>query len=121
MEVPEVPEKFNWRKVKQFLKDIRSAILTYRGLEGKNMHLDEKVGEGTVYNAGIGDDGSGGDSGFGTIRVTVEDASGYEPGSGVPLVNGVMILTFDQDNFEIYDGGGGQCVVKLKTCPATCS
>jgi hypothetical protein len=56
----------------------------------------------------------------GMLRVTTEDASGYAAGSGVSSVLGINVLTFDQDNFEIYDGGGGQCVVKLKTCDATC-
>jgi len=63
---------------------------------------------------------SGSSGGVGKITVTVEDASGYAPGAGVMSVGNVDTLTFDQDNFEIYDGGGGQCVVKLKTCPATC-
>ncbi len=58
--------------------------------------------------------------GGGTIDVTVGDASGYEPGAGVGEVDNVTNIMFDQDNFEIYDGGGGTCVVKLKTCPATC-
>ncbi len=56
----------------------------------------------------------------GSFMVTTEDASGYAPGSGVAEVDSVTILTFDQDVFEIYDGGGGQCVVKLKTCDASC-
>jgi len=52
---------------------------------------------------------------LGAIVVTTEDTSGYTPGSGVPTVSDVTTLTFDQDLFEIFDGGGGQCVVKLKT------
>jgi len=52
---------------------------------------------------------------IGGITVTAEDASGYAPGAGVGSVENVDVLTFDQDLFEIYDGGGGQCVVKLKT------
>lgn len=59
-------------------------------------------------------------SGGGAIVVTTEDATGYTPGTGVSTVNGVTTLTFDQDVFEIFDGGGGQCVVRLKTCDATC-
>lgn len=51
----------------------------------------------------------------GSIIVTTEDASGYTPGTGVSEVDGVTKLTFDQDLFEIFDGGGGQCVVRLKT------
>lgn len=57
--------------------------------------------------------------GGGQVTVTVEDVSGYAPGSGVGTVEGVDVLTFDQDLFEIYDGGGGQCVVKLKTTTCT--
>lgn len=58
--------------------------------------------------------------GGGKITVTTEDASGYTPGTGVATVPSVTTLTFDQDVFEIFDGGGGQCVVRLKTCDATC-
>jgi hypothetical protein len=58
--------------------------------------------------------------GTGTITVTTEDVSGYTPGTGVSEVDDVDTLTFDQDVFEIFDGGGGQCVVRLKTCDATC-
>jgi hypothetical protein len=62
---------------------------------------------------------SGGER-LGGLTVTVEDASGYSAGSGVSEVTAVSTLTFDQANFEIFDGGGGQVVVKLKTCPSTC-
>ncbi len=64
--------------------------------------------------------GVGPSAGGGTIDVSVEDTSAYTPGTGVSEVDNVNRITFDQDNFEIFDGGGGQVVVKLKTCPATC-
>lgn len=92
------------------------------GLRGPQDERAGEVARPTEMSFGIGERNASSDplSGNGRITVTVEDASGYVAGSGVAQVTKVDVLTFDQDNFEIFDGGGGQCVVKLKTCPATC-
>ena len=115
---PPCPPRF-----KAYLESLRQGIFTVRPIQGNNISVSEFPGQGSVISAdtipGTGTNGGGGGGGS-TITVTVEDASGYTPGSGVGSVSGVTTLTFDQDMFEIFDGGGGQCVVRLKTCDATC-
>lgn len=59
-----------------------------------------------------GQDGGGKDGG-GKIEVTAEDASGYSGGGSSDLTNR-DVLTVDSNLFEIYDGGGGQAVIKIK-------
>jgi N-acetyl-gamma-glutamylphosphate reductase len=47
------------------------------------------------------------------IIVTVEDVSGYS-GGGITKLNNVTTLTFDNTVFDLYDGGGGQAIIKCK-------
>jgi hypothetical protein len=56
----------------------------------------------------------GGGGGTGSITVTVEDVSGYS-GGGISSLENVDVITFDSSLFELYDGGGGQAVIKPKT------
>ena len=87
-------------------------------MAGRGIGVSKAVKQGSIISLDSSILGSG--VGPGTIRVLVEDASAYMPGDGVDEVDDVTILSFDIDNFEIYDAGSGKCVIKLKTCPATC-
>jgi|SRR6516164_8547511 hypothetical protein len=59
-------------------------------------------------------------NGGGGFKVTAEDTSGYIEGGDVGEVDGVDTLTFDTQEFMIFDGGGGQCVIRARTCPSSC-
>lgn len=59
-----------------------------------------------------GQDGGGKDGG-GKLQVTQEDVSGYATGGGSD-VDKVDVLTVDQTIMEVFDGGGGQAIIKLK-------
>lgn len=51
MDIPEPPEKFNWRELKQWLNTLREANLTNRAISGKNIHVSETPGNGTTIDA----------------------------------------------------------------------
>jgi hypothetical protein len=129
MNIPNPPVGLSASKWSAWGAKVSAAIRSLRVIRsGSGIDVNELNSETATVNidnlrregdAPLGGQGRGGGGG-GTVTVTVEDASGYAPGDGVSEVDNVTTITFDQDNFEIYDGGGGQCVVKLKTCPATC-
>jgi hypothetical protein len=108
------------------ISKIESKLKNFRIVGGDGVDISGDMSSGFSINTRDSGAGAGGGGGGGptpppaTITVTVEDASGFAPGAGVPEVDHVHTLTFDSNMFEIYDGGGGQCVVKLKVCPATC-
>ena len=45
-------------------------------------------------------------------QVTTEDASGYS-GDGQDFLDDIDVLTFNEEDFDLFDGGGGQAIVKL--------
>lgn len=45
-------------------------------------------------------------------QITTEDVSGYT-GGGQDFVDDIDVLTFGEDDFDVYDGGGGQAIVRL--------
>ncbi len=45
-------------------------------------------------------------------QVTTEDASGFV-GGGTDFLEDIDVLTFDDNSFDVYDGGGGQAVITL--------
>jgi hypothetical protein len=107
---------FAWKAIKIFCNKLRRFGIDNTPLEGHYINVDDRPGSGKQISVDTAALAAGLGPGLGgSVTVTVEDASGYAPGAGVGSVSNVDTLTFDSNLFEIYDGGGGQAVVKLKT------
>jgi hypothetical protein len=108
MEFPELPQKFTWKAVKLFLQQQAQFILTIRGLQGKDILLSERQGEGTTYDVNLGEDGNSG-SAFGKITVT----------DGTTTLVNITKLHFDGTLLKVTSGGAGiaNVVPQTESCP----
>jgi hypothetical protein len=51
MDIPEPPEKCNWKKLREWLNLVREAVITAQPIAGQNISISEHPGQGTTINA----------------------------------------------------------------------
>lgn len=51
MDIPEPPEKCNWKALRAWLNLVREAVLTEEAIAGRNVTVSTEPGKGQTINA----------------------------------------------------------------------